>query len=127
MAARYEREDVVVVREVAAEQARAREIRVRRGVIEERDVQIRLLAVTFLHERQLRQRAAARIDLAGVDVRGKIHELVCGARSGCVRTRRDGCAWYARSGRQIGGLRARSRGSRCSAADRLGRDGAREE
>ena len=65
---RHRRVDVVVVREIAAEQTRARQIRMVRGAVEQRDDQIRLLAVALLDERQLRQRAAARVDLAVIDV-----------------------------------------------------------
>jgi hypothetical protein len=110
------RVDVVVVREVAAEQARARQIRVAGRVIEQRDVQVRLLAVALLLQRELRERAAARVDFAVVHV-GREHELRLRGR--CRRRRRGaGCG----GGRFTCGRRrararcaARGRGAVCVA------------
>ncbi|ABA49432.1 hypothetical protein BURPS1710b_0305 [Burkholderia pseudomallei 1710b] len=107
--------DVVVIREIAAEQARAREIRVVRRVIEQRHRQVGLLAVARLRQRQLRERAAARVDLAIVDVGREAHELRLRRRRG----RRGGRARRGR--RQRIRRRRRARARRAIAVSRVRR------
>lgn len=111
--ARRRRVQVVVVREVAARHAGARQVGVILGVVEQRDEQVGLLAVAFLLQRQLRQRAAARVDLAVIDVGRELHQLRLGDRRGGI-----GCR--GRGGRQG---RRRAAGRRGAAA-RIGRGGA---
>jgi hypothetical protein len=116
--------DVVVIREIAAEQARARQIGVARGVVEQRDEQVGLLAVAGLLQRELRERAAARVDLAVIDVGRELHELRLRGRgrrrgrraggrrrhvTGCRRRARARCAARGGRGSRLRGVREEHR------------------
>ena len=69
------RVDVVMIREIAADEARACEIRVFGRAIEQRDVQRRGLRIGILGQDELIERTAARIDLAVVDVGAEVNQL----------------------------------------------------